>query len=1226
MKFTKGKTILFVLLSGLVSMVVNGQNPYMPNVVPPSPNASALTKFSDVPVSNYTGAAEVTIPIYTINARGISLPITLSYHTGGIHLKEEASWAGLGWALSVGGSISRTIMDKDDYDGNKYFNSVVPEINGTMQSHQDWTCGNPYFYDFFCNYLVYTDQGTKDFTSAFTSSNPLYDFEPDIYNYNFLGRSGKFIISRNKKVVLQKQDNLNIQFDPTGLWFTITDDQGNRFYFNDREIVQNNNGLPSSGSTSAWYLSKIITQLSDTVKFNYLVDSTWTTVNGDINQSYRDGCSQNEGLFSSQNPPTLYMNVTLQNIDYQGGQVQFSFDNNRVDLTNGKKLNSVKIYSKIGNTLTYVKENQFFYSYFNSGYSGTANEFQRLRLDSVKEVSGTSSLPPYSFQYFSPLSGSVPNTGKHAFSVDHWGYFNGVANSMLVPSFEGVTNDFNGQYITLAGAVRDPDSASMKIFSLYQVGYPTGGRTVFQFEPNYYDDQKSINGQPELPQTLLIDTTITVVMNTRGTTTGTINMSNIFPIGLANNAQVTVTFRTTTNNGCSVYRNTSGKIYFSIGGNTIDISNTNLTCDPNTPVCISPSTPLNIFSSNDYPVWTAYIDPSVGSDFVEIRATVHWQELRSIHYKNPTVMCSGLRVKTITDYNESNQVTKIRTWDYTYQQDRDNDGVPETYSYGRLMSYPSFIRYERVIVYPNGPGNGAANCISLSRSASSNTSLNSVISGNIVGYDQVTEYTIDYNSGVSNGKTVYTYFNSPDTLYPYCGFRLPGVLNMGNNLNGNLTSKTVYANTGNNNYKKASATYYNYHTTNRLAYYSMKYAYEAPLINSSASTFCGSTGGPVPNEFFSCFYPSIKSERVLMDSVTEISYDQFDTTHLAKLITYNYYDNPVHYQLTRSHIADSKGNTKASLIKYPQDYIPSGNTVTNNTILDSMINRNLVSSVIEKQDSIYYQGSSGGFVTGADLSIYKILPVNNSIGIDRKFKLSTSAPINNFSPFSISGNTTSQDSRYRQMIQFNSYDAVNNIREYTAIDQLPVSFIWDYNRVYPIVKATNSDSASVAYTSFEADGSGNWSIGSTLRNTGSGITGQQSYNLTNGACTKTGLTSTNTYTVSYWSSTGTSYSVTGSTSVKQGKTINGWTYFEHQVSGTGTVTVSGSGNIDELRLYPTGALVTTYTYTPLVGMTSQCDAGNRVTYYEYDSFGRLKDIKDQDGNIIKTYNYHYFGQ
>lgn len=55
----------------------------------------------------------------------------------------------------------------------------------------------------------------------------------------------------------------------------------------------------------------------------------------------------------------------------------------------------------------------------------------------------------------------------------------------------------------------------------------------------------------------------------------------------------------------------------------------------------------------------------------------------------------------------------------------------------------------------------------------------------------------------------------------------------------------------------------------------------------------------------------------------------------------------------------------------------------------------------------------------------------------------------------------------------------------------------------------------------------------------------------------------------------------------------------------------------------TKAQVTTYTYAPLMGMTSMTDPAGRTTYYEYDSFGRLQTIKDQNGNVVKTYDYQY---
>jgi uncharacterized protein RhaS with RHS repeats len=54
--------------------------------------------------------------------------------------------------------------------------------------------------------------------------------------------------------------------------------------------------------------------------------------------------------------------------------------------------------------------------------------------------------------------------------------------------------------------------------------------------------------------------------------------------------------------------------------------------------------------------------------------------------------------------------------------------------------------------------------------------------------------------------------------------------------------------------------------------------------------------------------------------------------------------------------------------------------------------------------------------------------------------------------------------------------------------------------------------------------------------------------------------------------------------------------------------------------------MTTFTYDPLIGMTSATDAADKTTYYEYDEFQRLKRVKDEHGNIITHQLYHYKGQ
>jgi YD repeat-containing protein len=237
------------------------------------------------------------------------------------------------------------------------------------------------------------------------------------------------------------------------------------------------------------------------------------------------------------------------------------------------------------------------------------------------------------------------------------------------------------------------------------------------------------------------------------------------------------------------------------------------------------------------------------------------------------------------------------------------------------------------------------------------------------------------------------------------------------------------------------------------------------------------------------------------------------------------------------------------------------------------------------------------------------------------------APSSSFTGAAVSGNTISKDSRYLDESTF--LFSKGNPQQVTGHDGVPLSYIWDYLNTKPIAKVSNATVDQVAYTSFEADGSGSWSISSGLRDTFS-ITGSKCYNLGNGSCSRSSLSTGSTYIVSYWSKTGSSFTVTGSSSVKQGKTIamNGasWTYFEHTVSGTSSVTVSGSGDIDELRLYPSNAQMMSYTYSPLIGTTSQCDVDNRISYYSYDGLGRLQVIKDQDGNIVKTITYNYLQQ
>lgn len=87
----------------------------LPKVIPSSPEAGALGKYAEWPVSMYTGVPNINIPLYGIKIQGVDLPIGLSYHSGGVKVDDVSSWAGVGWSLTAGGAITRTVVGLPNY-------------------------------------------------------------------------------------------------------------------------------------------------------------------------------------------------------------------------------------------------------------------------------------------------------------------------------------------------------------------------------------------------------------------------------------------------------------------------------------------------------------------------------------------------------------------------------------------------------------------------------------------------------------------------------------------------------------------------------------------------------------------------------------------------------------------------------------------------------------------------------------------------------------------------------------------------------------------------------------------------------------------------------------------------------------------------------------------------------------------------------------------------------
>lgn len=83
-----------------------------------------------------------------------------------------------------------------------------------------------------------------------------------------------------------------------------------------------------------------------------------------------------------------------------------------------------------------------------------------------------------------------------------------------------------------------------------------------------------------------------------------------------------------------------------------------------------------------------------------------------------------------------------------------------------------------------------------------------------------------------------------------------------------------------------------------------------------------------------------------------------------------------------------------------------------------------------------------------------------------------------------------------------------------------------------------------------------------------------------------------------------------------------WTI--HEQPYTGTVTLSGV--VDDVRVFPKDGFMTTYSYAPQVGKTGVTDAKGITTTYSYDGLNRLSLIRDNDGNILSRICNTYTGQ
>lgn len=190
-------------------------------------------------------------------------------------------------------------------------------------------------------------------------------------------------------------------------------------------------------------------------------------------------------------------------------------------------------------------------------------------------------------------------------------------------------------------------------------------------------------------------------------------------------------------------------------------------------------------------------------------------------------------------------------------------------------------------------------------------------------------------------------------------------------------------------------------------------------------------------------------------------------------------------------------------------------------------------------------------------------------------------------------------SPFEARVVYHSYNPSSKPLSVSQHQGTIISYVYGYKEQLPIAEVKNANANQIFHTSFE-------DINSTSVDPMLGFTGGKCWN-GNYTISADKRPVSGNYIMSYWEMIGT----------------GPWTYKAQTITNGIPQQINSTGKIDEIRVYPLTAQMTTYTYDPLVGTITATDENNRVQRYAYDSYNRLFSIRDHQGNILKQHDYHY---
>ncbi len=998
------------------------------------------------------------------------------------------------------------------------------------------------------------------------------DGQPDKYTINAYGINATFYyIERNgvEEIVFESNDAIQISNG-----YKVVKNDGTTLIFNSDGVEETT--IPSSyliGMTrnvpTSFYLSEIISaDKKDSISFEYKTHlSQEVPVRTSDAFSYGSELHQNTNFWNNR---AAIKKKYLNKIIFKNGYVEFESFLDRNDLVNEYRLDNLKVFSSINNTDQLIKEiyfNHQYYNFYNGNSNDEAAKTSRLKLESVTVGAlSDSNSQKTEFEYDTQ---SLPARGSS--SQDFWGYINNNGSTFLLPPTEvSLLYTIPVKTKIFGDANRDAHPTKMKSGVLTKIKYPTGGYTEFEFEANQFEEiVNTPNYVSKYKSILAVGSgdcpwpNSNCVSNGYQSLTFTVDQN---PLGSPVDEKLIINITDAFSGSGS--SNSYGK--FS------GLPNSTFERPAATDIYpgISYNVPISLAGGGTYTIEAEEFGHGSNppSYVPSVAVSVTWKEQTGSTSNTEIKYVGGLRIKSIKNYDGVNALP-TSTKNYTYQN-------------------PNIINKQKEDGYVIRRGAITSGTYDATITSSPNLE-NGINLLPTIEYGKITEYYSDTN-GDDNGKKVYTYYTIPlerdlgnfGVVYKHPQFDI-SLLNCNYTVDATLCNHTPQKISAiMSNYDIASLIIkpFNHGSLKKEEYYKNNLTPNSYTLISDKEFFYNT----VDESFFKLNY-AYPLRAPLPRENWNTAINPYGITADLNSLEFYYRTRKVFLgkKLLTSTIErqyDSNGENPAEIFKnytYNGDYLLSGTTTTNSkghTIKTNTYYPNDVAGAISLDNDV---------LTSEEMNAISLLQSPSDINPDGQHHITkpiqTETIIKDSNGVVLSKNT--QRTSYKNWgndivlpksirtlkgdynstntlearVEFHDYYDNGNAKEVSKADGVHAVYVWGYNEQYPIAKIENA-----TFTAGKPN-----SITTSLQM------------LINNAIT----------------------------------------------ASVNEATESAENNLrDKLQLLREGfpnAMITTYTYDPLIGVTSITDPRGNVIYYEYDEFNRLKHIKDKDGNILSQNEYHY---